>query len=122
SNFTDYEKQILTKPGFSALSPEKYVKEAVAKRTLQQPLFHHRRSLAHSNLTTIVGHAVLADAVRQADSTALGAGVDTGSLQLPHGAATLVSALLGYFTLRDGHFDTSLSVNVRRHNITNHPS
>ena len=44
----------------------------------------------------------------QSDGTALGTGVDTGSLQLPHGAAALVPALLGYFTLRDGQFDTSL--------------
>ncbi len=66
---------------------------------------HSRLSLfgGGSNLTAIVGHAVLAHAVRQGDGTALGAGVDTGGLQLPHGAAALVAALLGYFTLRDGH-------------------
>jgi len=55
------------------------------------------------DLTAIVGHAVLADAVGQGDGTALGTGVDTGGFQLPHGTAALVAALLGYFTLRDGH-------------------
>ena len=64
--------------------------------------------LGRGDLTAIVGHAVLAHTVGQGDGPALGAGVVTGSLQLPHGAAALVPALLGYFTLRDGHFDTSL--------------
>ena len=52
-----------------------------------------------SHLTAIVSHAVFADAVGQGDSTTLGTGVDTGGLQLPHGTAALISALLGYFTL-----------------------
>ena len=40
--------------------------------------------------------------------TALGASDDTGGLQLPHGATTLVAASLRNFSLRNGHVDTSL--------------
>ena len=58
--------------------------------------------------TAIVGHALLAHAVGQTESTALGASDDTGGLQLPHGATTLVAASLRNFSLRDGHVDTSL--------------
>ena len=59
--------------------------------------------LALNDLVTIVAHALGTNTVGQASSTTLGAGVDAGILQLPHGAATLVSTLLGNFTLRDGH-------------------
>ena len=45
--------------------------------------------------TAVVGQAIFAHPVRQPIGTALGAGHDTGSLQLPHGATTLVPALLG---------------------------
>ena len=52
---------------------------------------------------TMVGHAVLARTMGQTRSAASGAGVQAGSLQLPHGATALISTLLGYFTLRDRH-------------------
>ena len=52
---------------------------------------------------TMVGHAVLARTMGQTRSAASGAGVQAGSLQLPHGATALVPALLGHFTLRDCH-------------------
>ena len=54
-----------------------------------------------AELAAIVSHAGLAQPVGQTVSAALGALVETGSLQLPHGAAALVPALLGYFRLRD---------------------
>ena len=60
--------------------------------------------LALNDLVAIVVHALGTDTMGQTSSTTLGAGVDAGILQLPHGAATLVSTLLGNFTLRDGHF------------------
>ena len=44
-----------------------------------------------------------AEPVGQAVSAALGALGETGGLQLPHGAAALIAALLGYFRLRDCH-------------------
>ena len=56
-----------------------------------------------AELTTIVGQARLAHPVGQTKRAALGAGNDAGNIQLPHGAATLVSTLLGNFTLRDCH-------------------
>jgi hypothetical protein len=53
--------------------------------------------------TTIVSHAGFAGTVGQTGSAAGGAGVQAGSFQLPNGTATLVSALLGHFTLGDRH-------------------
>jgi hypothetical protein len=61
--------------------------------------------LALSNdLVAIVVHALGTDTMGQTSGTTLGAGVDAGILQLPHGATALVTTLLGNFTLRDGHF------------------
>ena len=60
-----------------------------------------------AELTTIVGQARLAHPVGQTKRAALGAGNDAGNLQLPHGAATLVAASLGHFSLRNRHGDTS---------------
>ncbi len=51
------------------------------------------------DLTAIVGTALRAHSVRQMQRTALGASHQTGSRQLPHGAASLVASLLGYFSL-----------------------
>ena len=60
--------------------------------------------LALSNdLVAIVVHALGTDTMGQAGSTTLGAGVDAGILQLPHGRTTLIPTLLGNFTLRDCH-------------------
>ena len=55
----------------------------------------------------IVGQAIFAHPVRQPIGTALGAGHDTGSLQLPVGAAPLIAPGLGHFSLRNRHGDTS---------------
>ena len=60
------------------------------------------------DLTAIVGTALRAHSVRQMQRTALGACHQTGSRQLPHGAASLIASLLGYFSLRYCHVDTSL--------------
>ena len=60
--------------------------------------------LALNDLVAIVVHALGTDTMGQTSGTTLGAGVDAGILQLPHGATTLVTTLLGNFTLRDGHF------------------
>ena len=65
--------------------------------------------------TTVVGHAILAHTMRHTESTALGASHDTGSLQLPHGAASLIASSLRYFSLRNRHVDTSLQCAVSRH-------
>ena len=55
-------------------------------------------------IMAVVGHAGLAHPVGQTESTALGAHVDAGGIQLPYGAATLVPTLLGHFTLGYCHF------------------
>ena len=60
--------------------------------------------------TTIVSQAIFAHPMRHAESAALGAGHDTGSLQLPVGAATLVATSLRSFSLRNRHVDTSLQL------------
>ena len=60
------------------------------------------------DLTAIIGTALRAHSVRQMQRTALGACHQTGSRQLPHGAASLIASLFGYFSLRDCHVDTSL--------------
>ena len=53
--------------------------------------------------TAVIGQAILAHTVRQPVSPALGAGHDTGSFQLPVGAAPLIAPGLGYFSLGDRH-------------------
>ena len=45
------------------------------------------------DLTAIVGTAFRAHSVRQMQRTALGASHQTGSRQLPHGAASLIASL-----------------------------
>ena len=50
------------------------------------------------------GQAIFAHPVRQPVGTALGAGHETGSLQLPVGAAPLIAPGLGYFSLRKRHW------------------
>ena len=71
-------------------------------------LFASGHGLDLLDLTAIVGTALRAHSVRQMQRTALGAGHQTGSRQLPHGAASLIASLLGYFSLRYCHVDTSL--------------
>ena len=51
--------------------------------------------------TAVVGQAIFAHPVGQPVGAALGAGHDTGSLQLPVGAAPLIAPGLGYFSLRN---------------------
>ena len=58
----------------------------------------------------IVGQTIFAHPVGQTIGTALGASHDTGSLQLPHVAATLVATSLRSFSLRNRHVDTSLQL------------
>ena len=60
------------------------------------------------DLTAVVGTAFRAHSVRQMQRAALGACHETGSRQLPNGAASLIASLLGYFSLRYCHVDTSL--------------
>ena len=48
---------------------------------------------------TMISHALPARPMGQAGRAAGGADVQAGGLQLPDGAAPLVPALLGYFTL-----------------------
>ena len=71
--------------------------------TLPSSFLCYLLRLSLTQLMTVVGHAVLAHSVRKAELTALGAGRDARSLQLPHGAAALIPTLLGHFTLRDCH-------------------
>ena len=52
---------------------------------------------------TVVGQAIFAHPVRQPVSPALGTSHDTGSLQLPNGAAPLIAPGLGHFSLRNRH-------------------
>ena len=53
--------------------------------------------------TAVVGQTILAHTVRQPERPALGASHDTGSLQLPMGAAPLIAPGLGHFSLRNRH-------------------
>ena len=55
------------------------------------------------DLAAIVVPASLAGSVGQAKLTALGAGGNAGSGQLPVGTAPLVASRLGHFTLGDSH-------------------
>ena len=64
--------------------------------------------LDNLDLAAIVVTALLAHSVRQVQRTAFGASNETGSLQLPNGAAALVASCFGYFSLRYCHCDTSL--------------
>ena len=52
---------------------------------------------------TVIGQAIFAHPVRQPVSPALGTSHDTGSLQLPNGAAPLIAPGLGHFSLRNRH-------------------
>ena len=60
------------------------------------------------DFAAVVGTALRAHSVRQMQSTALGACHQSGSCQLPYGRTSLIASLLGYFSLRDCHVDTSL--------------
>ena len=60
------------------------------------------------DLTAIVSTALGAHSVRHMQSTALGASHQSGSGQLPDGAAALIASLLRNFSLRDCHGYTSL--------------
>ena len=60
------------------------------------------------DLTAVVSTALGAHSVRQMQRATLGASHQTGSSQLPHGAASLIASLFGYFSLRYCHVDTSL--------------
>ena len=71
-------------------------------------LLLRRHGLDNFDLTAIVAAALLAHSVRQMQRAALGACHETGSRQLPDGAASLIASLLGYFSLRYCHVDTSL--------------
>ncbi len=65
-------------------------------------------SLHLAELMAVVAHAALAHPVGQTERTALGAGGNAGSLQLPHGATALVPALLDTLLLGTAIYDTSL--------------
>ena len=65
-------------------------------------------SLDSQDLAAIVVTASLASSVGHNGFTALGANRNAGRGQLPVGAAALIAASLGHFTLRDSHGDTSL--------------
>ncbi len=62
------------------------------------------------DLAAVIGTALRAHSVRQMQRAALGACHETGSRQLPNGAASLIASLLGYFSLRYCHVDTSLAL------------
>ena len=59
------------------------------------------------DLTAVVSTALGTHSMGQAHRAALGAGDQTGRLQLPHGAAPLITSRLRNFTLGDCHDDTS---------------
>ena len=80
-------------------------------------LFASGHGLDLLDLTAIVGTALRAHSVRQMQRTALGASHQTGSRQLPHGAASLVASLLGYFSLGYCHVDTSLVLTALSSNL-----
>lgn len=76
------------------------------EQQFRRPFFLRNELLLRLDLaerTAIVGQAIFAHPVRQPVSPALGAGHDTGSLQLPYGAAPLIAPGLGHFSLRNRH-------------------
>ena len=87
---------------------QKNRREATLPSCKDTNLLIRSHGLDDLDLTAIVGTALRAHSVRQMQRTALGACHQTGSRQLPHGAASLVASLLGYFSLRYCHVDTSL--------------
>jgi hypothetical protein len=93
-------------PGTGLLYPLPTQKEREGKTLspfLTQLLFCLSGGLGFAELTAIVGHAGLAQAVGQMIRAALGTNVEARGLQLPHGTAALIAALLGHFRLRDCH-------------------
>ena len=70
---------------------------------LQAKLLHGLSGFSFAELMAVVAHAGRTHPMRKPKCTTLGASGDAGILQLPHGAAPLVPALLGHFTLRDCH-------------------
>ena len=87
---------------------QKNKREATLPSCKDTNLLIRSHGLDDLDLTAIVGTALRAHSVRQMQRTALGACHQTGSRQLPHGAASLIASLLGYFSLRYCHVDTSL--------------
>ena len=83
-------------------------KSSLLTRTHVDDLLASGHGLDLLDLTAIVGTAFRAHSVRQMQRTTLGACHQTGSRQLPNGAASLIASLLRYFSLRDCHVDTSL--------------
>ena len=69
------------------------------------------------DLTAVIGTALLAHSVRQAQSAALRASDDAGDRQLPVGTASLISSCAGYFSLGYCHVVHLLGLNARRHII-----
>ena len=64
-----------------------------------------------AELTAIVSPAGRTNPVGQTICAALGAGNDTGSIQLPMGAASLITSRFRYLSLGDRHLgDTSLVI------------
>ena len=82
--------------------------------------FSYRANLLSFNrndFTAIVIAASLAGSVRQAGLAALRASYDAGDLQLPVGAASLISSCTGYFSLGYCHVVHLLGSNARGHII-----
>ena len=92
----------------AAVFTQKNKREATLPSCKDTKLLIRSHGLDDLDLTAIVGTALRAHSVRQMQRTALGACHQTGSRQLPHGAASLIASLLGYFSLRYCHVDTSL--------------
>ena len=78
----------------TAVFTQKNKREATLPSCKDTKLLIRSHGLDDLDLTAIVGTALRAHSVRQMQRTALGAGHQTGSRQLPHGAASLVASLL----------------------------
>ena len=63
------------------------------------------------DLTAVIGTALLAHSVRQAQSAALRASDEARSFQLPVRRTSLIASCAGYFPLGDCHVDTYLIEN-----------
>jgi hypothetical protein len=70
------------------------------------PLFPVLLLLSLAEYLAIIGHASLAHPMGQTIRAAFGAGGNSGSFQLPVGAAPLVPSRLGDLTLRNRHVQT----------------
>jgi len=88
--------------------PQKSTREAELPSYKGTTDLFRRHRLDDLYLAAVIGTALRAHSVGEMQRAALGARHQRGSCQLPYGRTSLIASLLGYFSLRDCHVDTSL--------------